>query len=52
MFRLIERYGVTGQHSWRITEYPTLDAARKMAAACVVDFLIGDACGTIEYRIG
>jgi hypothetical protein len=52
-FRVIERYGVAGRYDWRVTRHPTLDAARRLAAASVVDFLIEDDCGRpVEYRIG
>jgi hypothetical protein len=51
-FRVIERFGVASQYSWRVTRHPTLDAARRVAAASAVDYLIEDDCGRpVEYRI-
>ena len=51
-FRLIERLGVAGP-PYRITQHVSLDAARQIAYATAVDFLIEDDCGKpIEYRIG
>lgn len=51
-FRLIEREGVAGQHTFRVTQYPTLDIAREMANASASDFLIENDSGKpIEYRV-
>ena len=52
MFRVIEREGVAGQHTWRVTQQTSLEVARKNAAESAVDFLIVDATGRpVEYRI-
>ena len=51
-FRVIERFGVASRYNWHVTRHPTLDAARKVAAASAVDFLIEDDYGKpVEYRI-
>jgi hypothetical protein len=50
-FWLIERLGVSGQYSWRVTLHSTLNAAREMGNASAFDFLIQDHTGPVEYRI-